>query len=200
MEDKNEMTVEHVDDEFCLVTGLDPCIGGLVTSLGAKKKGKKGWLVPKEVLHKVQVLHRVYTGDGDALPSNPRSRLGQRRFRREGSDVESSDDSDSPDDSESSEEDTCKSEERYGEGKYKPEESRDMPHSRTRPMGSVDPAVLLADSSDDSEGSDYGSSSDSDFPEGCSPRNHAQEYRKVIARRRKFEQGRRKTSELKKER
>lgn len=194
------MVIEDFDSETALIKGLNPAIEGIVTSLGGTKKGAS-WYVPKEAVDKLKVLQSIYLDDTGILPSNPRSRLDQRRFRREGSDVESSSsESSGPslssrsrggciNDSDSSSGDelcppprskTCKRDTRM-------RGSQARESIRYKPPGAVDPSVLLVESSESSEGSDYGSSSDSDFPEGISPRNHAQEYRAVMVRKKRID-------------
>ena len=205
------MTIKAYDGEASLIEGLNPGIEGIVASLGGKRKGNE-WTVPNHHVPKIKMLQKIYEGQNAVShppPKSPKSRLKQRRYRREGSDVESNDAGSS-----SSEDDTASLSSSGGESSSSGEDlvspprcggatwrvrtspvsgaapgrSRpDAPESSYVPPGAVDPALLLAESSESSEGSAYGSSSDSDFPEGYSPRNHAQEYRDAISRRTRIE-------------
>lgn len=200
METKDAMVIENFDSDTALVKGLNPAIEGIVTSLGGVKKGTS-WYVPKEAVDKLRVLQSIYLDNTGVLPSNPRSRFTQRKFRREGSDVESSSsESSGPSRSSRSREGSSNDSDSSSGGELCPppgsktckrdirnRENQPRESLKYKPPGAVDPSVLLVDSSDSSEGSDYGSSSDSDFPEGISPRNHTQEYRAVMVRKKRID-------------
>ncbi len=172
----DEIQVHEIGDGYSLLTGINPVIEGIVKSLGGVKSSK-GWTLSNDEVPKVLQLQSIYKNQ--APPShNPKSRYNQRKYRRECSDIESSgDESDSSNESsDSSHEDLVSPPQ---------DRRRNVVRNKNIPRMSVDPSLLLGDSSSDSSDSDYDSSSDSDFPEGSSPRNHIQEYREVVARRKR---------------
>lgn len=199
----------EVDDDngpTITVTCHSAPLGTILKQIGGLKQGTNQWILDRSQLPRIKMLEDALETQEfmKNMQANAKPRTGQRKYRRECSDVEDSDslgssssrsstrsdgssDRSSMRSDESSDRSSGGGRRKFRQAPPKRVSTHTFDSDKYMPAASVDPKVLLAESSEEEEGSDYGSSSDSDFPDSNSPRNHDKEYVEVMERRNRLE-------------